>query len=205
MTELNEIAAALAKAQCEMTNPSFDAANPHFKNKFASLAAVRNSVVPVLAKHGISLMQNLTTAEGVVSCETILTHASGQQIRLGPLTLPVSKEDAQGYGSAATYARRYSMMAVAGVVGDADDDGEGAVGRSDKGKDDSGKPSGWKSQDTRKVTEYRERILEAVREGADLKAVDIWKEVKDEHDFATALWVTIPATIKTMIKNNMDK
>jgi hypothetical protein len=126
---IGSLAAALAKAQTEMQNPSFDSANPHFKNRFASLAAVRNSVVPVLAKYGISMCQDLQTVDGGIACTTILTHSSGQQMRFGPLTLPASKADAQGFGSAATYARRYAMMAVAGVVGDDDDDANAATGK----------------------------------------------------------------------------
>lgn len=124
-----QISAALAKAQCEMGNPGFDSTNPHFKNKFASLAAVRNAVVPVLSKHGIAMMQDLCSVEGAVSCTTILMHGSGQRLTFGPLVLPVSKNDAQGFGSAATYARRYSLMAVAGVVGDDDDDANAATGK----------------------------------------------------------------------------
>lgn len=124
-----QIAAALSKAQLEMSNPGFDSTNPHFRNKFASLAAVRNAVVPVLAKHGISMSQDLSSVEGGVSCVTILSHGSGQQMKFGPLILPVSKNDAQGFGSAATYARRYSLMAVAGVVGDDDDDANAATGK----------------------------------------------------------------------------
>ena len=96
---LGEIAAAFAKAQLEMHNPKFDSANPFFKSKFASLAAVRNAVIPCLAKHGICIAQDLVTAEGTISCSTILTHSSGQQMRFGPLTLPVSKADAQGYAA----------------------------------------------------------------------------------------------------------
>jgi hypothetical protein len=113
-----------------MANPSFDSSNPHFRNKFASLAAVRNAVVPVLAKHGISVNQDLASVEGGVACTTILSHGSGQQMRFGPLILPVSKNDAQGFGSAATYARRYSLMAVACVVGDDDDDANAAMGKA---------------------------------------------------------------------------
>jgi hypothetical protein len=125
---INEIAAALAKAQAEMVNPKFDSTNPHFKNKFASLAAVRNAIVPAFAKHGLSLLQELTTTpEHCISCLTIILHSSGQSMRLGPLVMPASKADAQGYGSAATYARRYSLLAAAGVVGEEDDDGEAAV------------------------------------------------------------------------------
>ena len=129
MSDLNEIAKALASAQAEMTNPGFDALNPHFRNKFASLAAVRNAVVPALAKHGISMCQDLITTDNGIACTTILTHASGQQMRFGPLVLPATKADAQGFGSAGTYARRYSLMAVAGVVGDEDDDANAATGK----------------------------------------------------------------------------
>lgn len=125
----NELFAALAKAQAEMSNPGFDSTNPHFRNKFASLAAVRNAVVPVLAKHGISMSQDLQSVEGGVACTTTLRHGSGFAISFGPLVLPVSKNDAQGFGSAATYARRYSLMAVAGVVGDSDDDANAASGK----------------------------------------------------------------------------
>lgn len=123
------ISAALAKAQTEMSNPGFDSTNPHFRNKFASLAAVRNAVVPILAKHGIAMCQDLCSVDGSVACTTILMHASGQRLTFGPLVLPVSKNDAQGFGSAATYARRYSLMAVAGVVGDDDDDANAATGK----------------------------------------------------------------------------
>lgn len=129
MTQINEIAAALAKAQAEMKNPKFDTTNTFFKNKYASMAAVRESIVPVLSKHGIAVMQNLVTNEHGVGCETILAHSSGQSMRFGPLFLPASKADAQGFGSAATYARRYSLMAVAGVVGDEDDDANAATGK----------------------------------------------------------------------------
>jgi hypothetical protein len=126
---LNELAAALAKAQFVMANPKFDKLNPHFKNKFASLASVRDAVIPVLAEHGITCLQDLTNVEGGVACTTILIHSSGQSMRFGPLKMPVSKADAQGFGSAATYARRYHLMAVANVVGDEDDDANEATGK----------------------------------------------------------------------------
>lgn len=128
-TRTGQISAALAKAQADMSNPGFDSTNPHFRNKFASLAAVRNAVVPILAKHGIAMCQNLASVEGAVACTTLLMHGSGQTLTFGPLVLPVSKNDAQGFGSAATYARRYSLMAVAGVVGDDDDDANAATGK----------------------------------------------------------------------------
>jgi hypothetical protein len=131
--ELNptgNLAESLAKAQAEMSNPKFDKTNPHFKNKFASLAAVRDAVIPALAKHGIACVQDVYTDEtGKVACKTHLLHSSGERAIYGPLTMPVSKADAQGFGSAATYARRYHLMAVANVVGDEDDDANAATGK----------------------------------------------------------------------------
>lgn len=131
-----ELATALAKAQSEIQNPKFDSTNPHFKSKFASLAAVRNAIVPTFAKHGLSILQNLTTTDKGVSCETIILHASGQTMKLGPLVMPATKPDAQGLGSAATYARRYSLLGVAGVAGEEDDDGNAAVAKNTNGKNE---------------------------------------------------------------------
>lgn len=193
-----DIAAALAKAQLDMQNPKFDAQNPHFRNRYASLAAVRDAVVPVLAKHGISLTQDLRTSSGEISCVTVLTHSSGQQMLFGPLNLPVSKQDAQGYGSAATYARRYALMAVAGVVGDADDDAESAVGRDDK---HDGKPDGWTRQDTKRVQESADRLMVAINEGKDIR--DLWNEVKEDEAFATAVWTKLPKPVRDHIKNEL--
>jgi hypothetical protein len=115
------IAAALAKAQAQLKNPVFDSKNPHFKNSYASLASVRDTVTPVLAAHGIAVLQLLGKSDVGVSCETVLTHESGEWIS-STIELPATKQDAQGYGSACTYARRYALMAIVNVVGDDDDD-----------------------------------------------------------------------------------
>jgi hypothetical protein len=129
-TSIGSIAKSMADAQAEMQNPAYDASNPHFRSKFASLAAVRNAVIPVFAKHGISVTQELTNEPGGIGCLTVLMHASGEWVAYGPFVVAPTKDDAQGRGSASTYARRYALQAVAGVVGDEDDDAEGAQGRS---------------------------------------------------------------------------
>lgn len=160
---INELAAALAKAQAEIQNPKFDSQNPHYKNKFASLAAVRNAIVPAFAKHGLSLIQELTTTpEHCISCLTMILHSSGQNLRIGPLVMPASKADAQGYGSAATYARRYALLAAAGVVGEEDDDANAAVAKTN-GKDAEPAISEKQAADLlaliEEVGETRERFL----------------------------------------------
>jgi hypothetical protein len=196
---LNELAGALAKAQAELKNPGFDSTNPHFRNKFASLAAVRNAVVPVLAKHGLSIIQNLTTLEGQIACETILLHSSGQIMRLGPLALPATKADAQGFGSAATYARRYSLMAVAGVVGDEDDDAEGAVRRSDA-KGDYGKNIDPKVA-AKKADEFRAAFdLDVDQEEIARAVFKVHEGIATDEDLYTAVGEQLTAKERTAIK-----
>lgn len=123
--QINDLATALALAQVEMENASKNAANPHYKSKYADLAEVLNTVRPVFAKHGLSVTQFPSYADGLVSVRTVLMHKSGQWMA-GDASAPASKLDAQGVGSAITYLRRYSLAAVAGVAQE-DDDGNAAV------------------------------------------------------------------------------
>lgn len=118
-----KLAESLCKAQSEMTNPHFDSTNPHFKSPYASLASVRDAVIPVLAKNGLSVSQFLSnTPTGDVMCETMLLHTSGEWLA-SMFSIPSLKKDAHGIGAAGTYARRYSLQAIVCVVGDTDDDG----------------------------------------------------------------------------------
>lgn len=121
-----ELAAALCKAQSQMEGAKKDANNPHFKSKYADLASVWDAIREPLTKNGLSVVQLLRSIQGGVEVETILMHSSGQQIS-DVFAVPASKNDAQGYGSAATYARRYALMAMVGVAPE-DDDGNAAVG-----------------------------------------------------------------------------
>lgn len=131
---INEIAAALAKAQAEISNVVKDAANPHFRSQYATLAAVLDVARPVLAKNGISIMQPAGSDEtGNVVVETMLAHSSGQWMRSSIACRP-AKADAQGMGSVITYLRRYSLASMVGIA-QADDDGEAGSGRGDSPKD----------------------------------------------------------------------
>ena len=140
-TSLELIATALAAAQAEMKNPTFDSVNPYFKSKYASLAAVRDTVIPVLAKHGIAVFQSATPAEHGIAVTTRLLHSSGQWLETDPFMVPVTKDDAQGVCSASTYARRYSLQFAAMVVGDGDDDGNAAAAKPSR-RASSASPSG---------------------------------------------------------------
>lgn len=121
------IAAALAKAHLEIDNPELDGVNPHFKSKFATLAAVLNAVRKPLAAQGIALMQSVAITENRVAVTTSLIHASGEWLR-ETMAFPVANNaNIQQAGSLVTYIRRYSIIALCGIVGDphTDDDGDG--------------------------------------------------------------------------------
>lgn len=118
---------AFAAAQGEMTNPINDSDNPHFRSKYASLAAVRNAVIPPLAAHGLSVMQFPTPDGDMIHCETILAHESGEFL-WHTVSLPASATQ-QGYMGGATYAKRMALLALFVIAGDEDDDAEGAMGR----------------------------------------------------------------------------
>lgn len=104
-----------------------DKTNPHFKNKYASLEAVIDAVAGALLDNGIVFLQRNEPSHDGVTLVTELVHVSGEWIR-SSLWLPVSKADAQGYGSAISYARRYGLQAICGLAAD-DDDGELAARR----------------------------------------------------------------------------
>lgn len=127
---LKELATALSKAQGEIENAHKNAANTHFKAKYADLAEIINTVRPVLTKYGLAVVQIPGFADGVVTVETMLTHASGEWIK-GTSGAPAQKQDPQGVGSAVTYLRRYSLAAVCAIAQE-DDDGEAAVERNGK-------------------------------------------------------------------------
>ena len=124
----NQVASALVKAQKEFGPALKSSSNPHFKSRYADLAACVEAVVDALNNNGIALTQRVSPSENGVIVETVFIHESGEVINCGQLHVPASKHDAQGYGSALTYARRYSLMAACGIAPE-DDDGNAASKR----------------------------------------------------------------------------
>lgn len=119
-----DLSAALAKAQAAMQAAKFDKTNPHFKNKYASLAAVIDAIRKPLADNGLCYTQATEIREGGFLLVTTLRHASGQWVA-SEYPLPTAAKP-QELGSALTYARRYSLSAIACIAADEDDDAEGA-------------------------------------------------------------------------------
>lgn len=122
---INEISAALAKAQGEMTNALKDKANPFFKSTYADLASVLDACKQPLSKNGLSVVQVHDMLEdGTMILVTRLCHSSGQWVE-GRMPMYPTKKDSQGIGSASTYCRRYALAAMVGI-GSEDDDGNAA-------------------------------------------------------------------------------
>ena len=119
------ICAALVKAQRAFGPALKTHTNPAFKSRYADLSACIEAVIDGLNSNGIALVQRQHPHDGGVCVETIFVHESGEQFSAGMLTVPASKQDPQGYGSALTYARRYSLMAACGIAPE-DDDGNAA-------------------------------------------------------------------------------
>jgi hypothetical protein len=123
---MKEIASALVKAQREFGPALKSSTNPHFRSKYADLSACIEAVITALNNHGIYLMQLTEEHEGGVKVSTTFIHESGEQLSAGSLFMPATKQDAQGFGSALSYARRYSLMAACSLATE-DDDGNQAT------------------------------------------------------------------------------
>ena len=130
---ISDLATALAKAQGAMGPAIINKVNPHFRNRYADLAAVLEAVRKPLADNGLSVTQTTHLSDDVFVLRTTLRHASGQWIA-SEYPLPIGAKP-QELGSALTYGRRYEISAMIGVAADEDDDGEAT--RKTNGKDTS--------------------------------------------------------------------
>jgi hypothetical protein len=123
--EINLLAEAIVTAQTQMQPAIKDSTNPFFKSKYADLSTVWAAVRPFLV-NSIAITQfPMESGNHHIVLDTQLTHVSGQWMR-SRITMPVSKDDPQGYGSALTYARRYALGCMTGLVTEEDDDGNAA-------------------------------------------------------------------------------
>lgn len=126
--QINELAAALSKAQASITGALKDSANPFFKSKYADLASCWDACRKQLTDNGLAVIQTTDVIDGVVFVKTTLAHSSGQWI-VGALPVKTKDESPQAQGSGITYARRYALAAIVGLA-QIDDDAEAAQGRT---------------------------------------------------------------------------
>lgn len=123
---MNKIAPAFIKAKKEFPPVLKTSSNPFFKSKYADLAACIGAIDDAFLNNGIVMYQETFEDATGVTVETVLLHESGEVLRCGKLHMPAVKHDAQAFGSALTYCRRYSLMTACGIAAE-DDDGSKAV------------------------------------------------------------------------------
>lgn len=217
--QVNEIAAALAKAQAVLEGAKKDTANPFFKSKYADLASVWGACRSALPPNGLSVVQTTSPSEkDEVVVTTRLMHSSGQWIE-GVLAMPVSKHDAQGFGSALTYARRYGLAAIVGVAPE-DDDGNLAAAAKPiarpKTLDDL--PKDRPSHATQTATDafllmdpkqqefLKEQAMEIIALHGKKENLHVYVE-KQHYDTEEklALWSLLPSQVRSAIKQQRQE
>jgi len=123
---MKQIASALVKAQRAFGPALKTSTNPHFRSRYADLSACVEAVIDALNENGIFLLQkNYDCSDGIM-CETVFVHESGEMLECGIVHFPAVKQDPQGYASALTYARRYSLMSACGIAPEDDDGNAGS-------------------------------------------------------------------------------
>ena len=134
---MKNIASAFVKAQKEFGPALKTNTNPHFKSKYADLSACVEAVIDALNNNGIGLIQQCHESANGVIVETMFIHESGETLSCGNLHVPAAKQDPQGYGSALTYARRYSLMAACGIAPEDDDGNAGSKAKQDAARNEA--------------------------------------------------------------------
>jgi len=155
-----ELATALSKAQGQIDDATKTGLNPMFKSRYADLAAIRSVIREPLAVNDLVVMQFPRTFDNCVEVETMVLHNSGEYMS-ETLRLPVNKWDAQGIGSAITYARRYGLMSMLSIASE-DDDGNAAVQRSAPQAAPAPAPKQKKVSD-----DVRDEVMQAARKGSE--------------------------------------
>ena len=161
---MKNIATALVKAQREFGPALKSSTNPHFKSKYADLAACVEAVIDGLNNNGIALIQPMHESDNGVTVETLFVHESGEMLSAGKLHVPAAKQDPQGYGSALTYARRYSLMAACGIAPEDDDGNAGSKPRQPEAKRDATPDMSPKARAQRIMTGVAEGDAEGAAE-----------------------------------------
>lgn len=204
---ITALATALAKAQGELEGAKKDSTNPHFRSKYADLASVVEALRACFPRHGLSYVQTVVTSDAAVGVETMLLHASGEHIAGDPFLVPVNKADAQGFGSALTYARRYSLSAITGVAPE-DDDGNAATAARPDPKPITAKQVAVDAfeelpAEAQQITrEWAMEVIAMVDGGDVAGAWSFAHEKCHDNEGKLALWSQLPSNVRTKMQKH---
>lgn len=198
---MNKIAPAFVAAKKAFGPALKDKANPAFRSKYADLGACIDAVEDALLANGIAAYHESSLDDAGITIECVLLHESGETIRGGKLHVPAVKNDPQGFGSAMTYARRYSLMAVCGIAPE-DDDGNAAA----KAKAEAPKGNVAATSSKKTAEEVVKGIVDGVKAGdakgaaaylASLQEAalkKLWDKIpEDVQDELTVAWPEVTA------------
>ena len=220
---MSSFAAAFIKAKMAFGPALKDKTNPAFRSKYADLGACIDAVEDALLANGIAFIQETFDEERPgVTVETVFLHESGFERRCGKLHVPVSKHDPQGYGSALTYARRYSLMAACGIAPE-DDDGNAAVKAKHtsapleaqleasiehvRTKKNGAMGDAWAEADRALATETKRslrKFSERIAPMAPAEAYDLIEEQGLNHDEKTFLWGFLDSKLRSALKQHKE-
>ena len=194
---IKELASALAQAQRDMTGAKKDTANPFFKSKYADLASCWGAARGVLPHNGLCVIQTTQQSDkDEVIVLTRLAHTSGEWIE-GELALPVSKANAQGYGSALTYARRYGLCAIVGIAPEDDDGNAAAAAKPITGKQVA--VDQLESMSVEEQTFLRDHAMSILALPLE-ETAEYVKAQNFDNDEKLALWSLLPPKVRSAIK-----
>jgi hypothetical protein len=181
---MKNISKAFVAAQKAFGPALKTATNPHFKSRYADLSACVEAVIDGLNEAGIAMMQVTHDCNDGVIVETLFIHESGETMSAGRLHVPAIKQDAQAYGSALTYARRYSLMAACGIAPEDDD------GNATKKAPAPAKPAPWSEGHEALRFKYEEAASNGLEALKEFHAALVHSEYK------TAVWEKHGAALK---------
>jgi hypothetical protein len=195
---MKNIATALVKAQRGFAPALKTSTNPHFRSKYVDLAGCVEAVVDSLNAAGIALIQRTSEDATGVTVETVFVHESGEMMECGKLHVPAAKQDPQGYGSALTYARRYSLMAACGIAPE-DDDGNAAS----KVKVSATKTDLVPQNRLSIIADVAAAINERISANDVIGAVEEYAGIVDIEE-KTALWAMLDSKTRSSIKKQAE-
>lgn len=197
---IKNIAAALLEAQAQMTAALKTQKNPYFKSKYADLSSVIDAVKEHLNSNGITFVQGFDDYDGGIALETMLLHESGEWLS-STIKIPASKNDAQAYGSACTYARRYGLQSMCGLPAE-DDDGNaasrGAINPT------SGVWESVSDEDKKMLEDIASHVKVLLSEGDVKLAVDFIAGKELDADRKVALWTRFDSKERRKMKDSMQ-
>jgi hypothetical protein len=201
---MKNIASAFVKAQKGFAPALKSSTNPHFKSRYADLAACVEAVIDSLNDNGIGLIQRTSEDSTGVTVETVFIHESGEMLECGKLHVPAAKQDPQGYGSALTYARRYALMAACGIAPE-DDDGNAASKPKAKPPAPVIRPIGnpeenVTAEEQAYLRELASRLTDMVDAGSGPVAAEALKGENLEEPQKLFIWSLLPSHVRSAIK-----